>query len=153
MVVVKEKNIQATELDKEIFLTGEIVIEVFEAQMVEPIFPENMNEARFDEETEILTVKMNGRLSQEGQIELVIHSRPKWGSDKKVAELKSSFPSSRVRVENGMMIVNLSGLMDHRLVKRNDVDMKVVSSLLLKGEVLNAPRAPLSRDYFFNLFN
>jgi hypothetical protein len=153
VVVVKEKNIQATELDKEIILSGELVIEVFEAQLVEPIFPESMNEARFDEESEILSVKMNGRLSLEGQIELVIHSRPKFGSDKKVAELKSSYPSSRVRIENGMMIFNLSGLMDHRLAKRNDINLKVVSSILLKGEVLNAPRAPLTRDYLLNLFN
>jgi hypothetical protein len=151
-VVVKEKNLTASESEKGIVITGDLVIEFFEPQMVEPKFPESFSGAQYSNDDDVLQMKMNGSFPANGIVELEVITKPKRGNGQKIVQLKTSFPSSNIMFRDGMMTFNLAGLVGGRVLKRNEISLKVTSSIYLVGEVLNEQKAPLFKDYRLVLF-
>ncbi len=151
-VVIKNKNVTATEMEKEIVISGELVIEIFEPQMVEPKFPESFSGAQYSNDDDVLKMKINGSLPTNVILELVVITKPKRGNGQKIVQLKTSYPSSNISIRDGMMNFHLAGFVGGKVLKRNEVSLKMTSAINLEGEVLNVERAPLFKDYRLDLF-
>lgn len=147
LVFLKKKNVVANETAKEINLSGEIVMEVVNAQMVSPVFPDAIKSPAFNDSTDIMTFVLEGGISAKGSVEAKIVAKPKVGKDKVLAELKAAYPSDRAGVAANKLSLNLAGLMQNDLVKKNSVSIKLMAPMNVRGELMNATRPVSEKSY------
>lgn len=139
LVISKKAQVEATETEKEINLSGEVVVEILEPQMVAPAFPQEFTQVSLNEETKLLTMTFKGQVSATGSVELTVERRGWFGRRSTVAELKADYPSEKVKLEGDKLIVDLSGELDGKLNKLS-VDLKMNAAISVDGELLNAKR-------------
>ena len=149
LVMLRNKKISAQENETEIVLDGEVVIEVIDPKTVAPVFPTQFKGAVFDENKELLSLSFEGPISAIGTIETKIVANPKIGRNKTVVELKASYPSERVTLQNDKLVLNLSRIMQNDLVKRNEVTLKLTAPLAVEGELLNSVKPQMDKSYSF----
>lgn len=151
LVVLKKKEVQAEENEKEIVLSGDVVFEIIEPKMVAPAFPTALKNAAFNESNSVLSLSIDGGISAIGSVDLVFTAKPKIGKEKTIAELKASYPSDRAGVIGDKLNMNLAGKMHHDLVKRNKISLKLSAPLSIKGEVLNSKKPEMTKAYNLEL--
>jgi hypothetical protein len=151
LVFLKKKEVTAQETDKEINIQGNIVIEILDANMVTPVFPTNLKNAAFNESNSVLSLAIEGSVSAMGSVEALITSNPKIGRNKTVAELKATYPSDRALILGSNLNLNLAGLMQNSLAKKNQISLKLTAPLNVPGELMNAKRPVIERTYNLEL--
>ncbi|MBA2405672.1 MAG: hypothetical protein H0V66_12925, partial [Bdellovibrionales bacterium] len=151
LVFLKKKNVKATETAKEINLQGSIVLEILEANMVTPSFPENLKNAAFNESNSVLSLAIEGGISAQGTVDAKVTANPKIGRDKLVAELKASYPSDRAGVAGSTLNLNLAGIMQNDLAKKNSISIKLTAPFSAAGELLNAKKPVMEKSYNLQL--
>ena len=147
LVFLKKKNVKAVESDKEINLEGEIVFEILDLNMVAPSFPVNFKDVTFNQDTSLLSLAIEGSISAMGSVEATITAKPKIGRNKTVAELKASYPSERAGVAGASLNLNLAGIMQNDLVKKNAISLKLTAPLNVNGELMNAKKPVMEKAY------
>ncbi len=147
LVFLKKKNVKAVESDKEISLEGEIVFEILDLNMVAPAFPVNFKDVSFNQDTSLLSLVIDGSISAMGSVEATITAKPKIGRNKTVAELKASYPSERAGVAGTSLNLNLSGIMQNDLVKKNAISLKLTAPLNVNGDLMNAKIPVMEKSY------
>lgn len=147
LVILKKKVVEHQENENEISVNGEIVIEVVEARMIGPVFPKGLKDLAFNEEKSVLSMAIDGGISAQGSLQALMKSQPKWGKAKTVAELKAKYPSERAKITGNVLELNLAGIMEHKLAKKNELTLKLSAPLSISGELLNSLKPELSRDY------
>ncbi len=151
LVFKKKVDIKSDETAQEIRLSGEIVFEVIEAKMVAPSFPSALKNVSFNDANSVLSVNIDGAISAQGSVEALVTAKPKLGRKKTVAELKASYPSERAGVIGSTLNLNLAGLMQNELVKKNSVSIKLMAPMSVRGELLNATKPSLEKAYTLEL--
>lgn len=151
LVFLKKKEVIAKELDKEINLQGNIVIEVLTQEMVTPVFPAKFKDAAFNEANSVLSLAIEGNISAMGSVETLITANPKIGRDKKVVELKAAYPSDRAVIAGANLNLNLAGIMEHKLAKKNQIALKLTAPLNVEGILMNAKKPVLEKAYSLEL--
>jgi hypothetical protein len=151
LVFLKKKEVTAQETEKEINIQGNIVIEILDANMVTPVFPTNLKDAAFNESNSVLSLAIEGSVSAMGSVEALITSNPKIGRNKTVAELKATYPSDRALIVGSNLNLNLAGLMQNSLAKKNQISLKLTAPLNVPGELMNAKRPIIERAYNLEL--
>lgn len=146
-VILKKKAVKAQETDKEINLQGDIVLEIVEEKFVTPIFPEAFKNASFDEAKSVLSLGIDGSISAQGAVEAVFTAKPKIGKKKTIAELKAAYPSAKVAIKGSNLELNLAGLMQNDLAKKNELTLKLSAPLMVPGELLNSRKPPLEKSF------
>jgi hypothetical protein len=146
-VIVKKKNLEAQESEKEIILHGDIVLEIVEEKFVTPLFPSSFKEVSFNQEKSILSLMIDGPLSAQGAVEALFEAMPKIGRKKTIAELKATYPSPGVSIQGNKMELNFEGLMQHGLARKNELTLKLTAPLMVPGELLNARKPKLEKSY------
>lgn len=147
LVFLKKKNVVANESDREIVLSGEIVMEVVNAQMVSPVFPDSIKSPAFNDSNSIMTFVLEGGISAKGSVEAKIVANPKIGKDKVVAETKAAYPSDRAGVAGNKLSLNLAGLIQNDLAKKNSVSIKLMAPMNVRGELMNASKPQSEKSY------
>jgi hypothetical protein len=147
LVFLKKKNVKAVESDKEINLEGEIVFEILDLNMVAPAFPMNFKDVTFNQDSSLLSLAIEGSISATGSVEATITAKPKIGRNKTVAELKASYPSERAGVAGASLNLNLAGIMQNDLVKKNAISLKLTAPLNVNGELMNAKTPVMEKSY------
>jgi hypothetical protein len=147
LVFLKKKEVTAKETDKEINIQGNIVIEILDANMVTPVFPTNLKDAAFNESNSVLSLAIEGSVSAMGSVEALITSNPKIGRNKTVAEIKATYPSDRALIVGSNLNLNLKGLMQNSLAKKNQISLKLTAPLNVSGELMNTKRPVIERAY------
>jgi hypothetical protein len=119
--------------------------------MVTPVFPTNLKDAAFNESNSVLSLAIEGSVSAMGSVEALIISNPKIGRNKTVAELKATYPSDRALIVGSNLNLNLAGLMQNSLAKKNQISLKLTAPLNVPGELMNAKRPIIERAYNLEL--
>ena len=151
LVFLKKKNVVANESEKEITLSGEVVMEVVSAEMVSPVFPTTLKNPVFNESTSILSMTIEGGVSAKGNVEALITAKPKLGKDKVVADLKAAYPSDRAGVAQDKLSLNLKGMMQNDLVKKNSISVKMIAPMSIRGELMNTKKPVMEKSYSLEL--
>jgi hypothetical protein len=151
LVFLKKKAVKAEESATEINLSGDIVFEIFETQMVSPAFPTNLKSAAFNASNSVLSLGIEGGISAMGSVEAVVTANPKIGRDKTVAELKASYPSERAGVVGAILNLNLAGKMQNDLAKKNSIAIKLTAPMNVPGELLNVTKPVMEKSYTLEL--
>jgi hypothetical protein len=146
-VILKKKAVKAEESEKEISLQGEIVLEVVEEKFVTPIFPTGFKNAAFDEDKSILSLGIEGSISAQGAVEAVFVAKPKVGKKKTIAEVKAAYPSQRASIKGSNLELNLAGLLQNDLAKKNELSLKLTAPLIVPGELLNSRKPNLEKSF------
>lgn len=151
LVFLKKKNVVANESATEINLSGEIIMEVVSAEMVSPVFPSAVKSPAFDSATNIMSFVLDGGISAKGAVEAKIVAKPKLGKDKVVAELKADYPSTRAGVAGNKLSLNLAGLIQNELVKKNSISIKLSAPMSVRGELMNTTKPVIEKSYTLEL--
>lgn len=151
LVFLKKKEIVAKETAGEINLSGEVVMEVVSADMVSPVFPTSLTNPSLNDSTDILTIAFAGAVSAKGNVEAVITAHPKIGRDKQVAELKAAYPSDRAGVAQNKLSLNLKGLFQNDLAKKNSIAIKLIAPMTVRGELMNTVKPVVEKSYTIQL--
>lgn len=151
LVILKSKVVEASESEAEINIQGEILVEVLEANMVSPVFPSSLSAPVFNPGKNIFTLLIEGGVSAVGSVESLIMTNPLIGKKKTVAELKASYPSNRVAIKGANLELNLDGLIQKSLTKKNDVKIKLSADLSVQGVLLNSKKPEMFREYNLEL--
>lgn len=151
LVFLKKKEVTATETDQEIILQGNVVVEVLTAEMVTPVFPAKLKDAAFNESNSVLSLGIEGGISAMGSVEAVVTADPKIGRNKTVAELKATYPSDRAVISGSNLNLNLAGLMQNNLAKKNEISIKLTAPLNVPGELMNAKKPVLEKSFNLEL--
>lgn len=151
LVFLKKKAVKAEESATEINIQGDIVFEILEAQMVTPAFPTNLKNAAFNESNSVLSLAIEGGISAMGSVEALITANPKIGRNKTVAELKASYPSDRAGVAGANLNLNLAGIMQNDLAKKNEIAIKLTAPMNVPGELMNAQKPVMEKSYKLEL--
>lgn len=148
LVVQKLAQVKiVSEDEKTIKATGELQLELVEFKADEVEFPSRIPEAFIQERQNVLNVAFRGDLPARGMIEVTLTRK-----NKVIAEIKESYPSSRVklaRVEryDGMEI-SLAGLLQDRLRSGIRMDLKLsVPMKKIEGEILNTKKPESSKGF------
>lgn len=151
LVILKKKEVKATESEKEIVLSGDVVFEIIEPKMVAPAFPTKLKNASFNEANSVLALQIEGGISAQGSVDLLFTAAPKIGKKKTIAELKAAYPSDRAGVAGDKLSMNLKGKMQNDLAKKNKIELKLSAPLTIKGEVLNTKKPEMTKAYSLEL--
>lgn len=150
-VFLKKKEIKKTESEKEIALQGEIVLEVLEASQVAPVLPTQLKQASFNQNSNVLSLNIEGGISAKGSVEASITANPLIGKKKLVAEIKTEYPSKNAGVIGSVLNIKFSGLMQREIAKKNDLIIKLVSPFSSNGELLNVKKPVNEKTYVLEL--
>jgi hypothetical protein len=151
LVVLKKKDIHSEETENEIKLDGEIILEILEPKMVAPVFPDSLKNPVFNSKDKTLIINLVGGISAMGSLELHILNRPMIGKQKTVVQLKASYPSERATIKGDSLEFKLEGLMQHSLSKKNVINLKLSAPIVVEGELLNAEKPQLQKDFVLEL--
>lgn len=147
LVFLKKKEVKKTETAKEINIQGDISLEVVEVQSIAPVFPTKLSVIGFNESNYVLSLKIDGGISAAGSVEAVVMADPKIGKKKLVAELKAQYPSKQAGVIDTTLNLNFANLMQRELAKKNEVSVKLLAPLSVKGELLNIKKPVLEKSF------
>ncbi len=146
-VILKNKSVKAEESEKEINLQVEVVLEVVEEKFAIPIFPVSFKNASFDEAKSILSLDIDGSISAQGAVEAVFTAKPKIGKKKTIAQVKSTYPSQQASIKGSNLELNLAGVMQNDLAKKNELVMRLAAPLMVPGELLNSRKPNLQKSF------
>jgi hypothetical protein len=147
LVFLRKKDVKVEETETEFVIQGDIVFEILEAAMVAPAFPIKLKNPKFKESSSVLTLDIEGSISGMGSVEALIMSNPKIGRDKKVAELKADYPSTRAGVAGSVLSLNLANIMENDFAKKNQISIKLTAPLNVDGELMNAKKPVMEKAY------
>ncbi len=151
LVFLKKKDVKTEESEKEISIQGEIVFEILEEQMVTPVFPASLKNASFNGSNSVLSLEIEGGVSSMGSVDALVTANPKIGRNKIVAELKASYPSERAGVAGSNLNLNLAGLIQNDLAKKNEISIKLNAPINVPGELLNIKKPVMEKSYKLEL--
>lgn len=152
-VVLKKKDVKiASATEKEIVLKGSLVLEVMDARMLPISFPTAIAGASIEAATQKLVVVMEGPMSSQGSVDLIITHNSLLTKLKTIAEAKAEYPSAKAelgQVENkAALSVDLKGLIQNEPQKKNmRMKIKLGSKLMLQGEIMNAKKPDTEKQY------
>ena len=151
LVFLKKKVVKAEETKTEIKLQGEMVFEIVNADTVVPVFPTKLTTPVLNAETSILSFLIEGGISSQGGVEAQITADPTIGRQRLVAELKTTYPSDRAGVAANKLSLNLKGLMQGGLSRKNRVNVKLTAPMTVRGELLNTKIPASEKTYSLQL--
>ena len=152
-VVLKKKDVKiASNTAKEITLKGTIVLEVLAQEMLPIAFPSKIASASIEEASQKMTVVLDGVMSAQGSVDLVITHKAFLSGSKTIAELKADYPSEVIelgQVENkAALSINMKDAIKRELKKKNmKLKFKLTSQMNLQGEIMNAMKPETSKLY------
>jgi len=149
LVILKKKTVIADETEEAISLQVDILIEIIEPKMVMPSFPTLLKSPVF--KNNILSLDFEGAISAMGSVDLLFTADPKIGRTKTIAQLKASYPSDRAGVIENKINLNLAGLIQNDLAKKNHIVLKLTAPLSVLGEILNATKPVMDKAYNIDL--
>jgi len=153
IVVLNKSTIKIAKVtEKEIQLEGQVVLEVLSKEMLPLDFPTKISDATMDSKTKKLTLVMEGAISGQGEVEVLITHKAFLGRTKTIAELKAEYPGPQVelgQVENkAAFSIDLKDSLKDELKKKNmKLKVKLSSDLNLQGTILNASKPDTSKVY------
>jgi hypothetical protein len=149
-VILKKKNIQVvSESKSEISLKSSLVLEILEAGMVNPEFPESIASASIEKDSQKLTVVLNGGISGEGSLDLKLTHKTFIFPVKTLAAFSASYPSDRAElVQAGDKAALKIQLGQTELKEKNmKLELKLSAELRLSGRILNDKKPVTEKSY------
>jgi hypothetical protein len=118
--------------------------------MLGSVFPSRFLGGVFNNDSNVLRFAFEGNISGVGSLEALIVAVPKIGRKETIADIRAEYPSTRVKIVGNGLLLDLSGIMQRKLAKNNEVTVKLVSPLILQGELLNSKKPVLEQNYQFS---
>lgn len=152
-VVLQRKQVKiVSNTEKEIVLKADLVLEVLTKEMLPISFPTEIASATLNKDTSKLVIVLEGAISSQGSVDLLITHKAFLSGTKTIAELKAQYPSEKIElgvVENkAALSIDLKDAIVRELKKKNmKLKLKLDSSLNLQGELMNATKPETSKLY------